>query len=134
MATQFYGLELQVEEVKVNESSQGSGSGYQFCFRLNFDNADYMASRLSLASCGGVAGVDGWDTLSPVKGSTLLRLFPLGFVFRPDLRISVTGSQLSRMYQEESLIDQSLQSVAKLRRPKINCTWPNVIHSSIPIS
>ena len=140
VATQFYGLSLQVEQVEMKESSQGSGSGsgsgsgYQFCFRLNFENSDYMASRLSLASCGGVAGIDGWDTLSPIKGSMLLRLFPLGFVFRPDLHISATGSQLSRMYPQESLMDQQLQTVAELRKPNIKCTWPNVSQVFININ
>ena len=127
MATEFYNLSLQVEEVKVEEVSQGSGSKYQFCFRLNFDNGDYMASRAEVASCGGVAGIDGWDTLSPIKCSTLLRLFPLAFVFQPDLNINATGSQLLRMYPQ-GLMNQRLDTVVKLRRPKINCTWPNVIH------
>ena len=130
VAEEFYGICLSVDEVAdPHKAVVYKGSGYQHCFRLNFNNADYMTSRQSQSS-----GIEmerkippfGWNTLGPVKHSTLLQLFPLAFVFGADLRISATGHQLARMYQPAALMHQPLQSVAKLRRPKISCTWPDV--------
>ena len=120
-----------MEELTSGEP-QESEEGYQFNFRLNFDNRDYMAGQKQGANSLELERV----ALSPTSGrpaqlqslssSTLLQLFPFTLIFRPDLKIIATGFQLKQMFANGILNGQELPNVARMRRPKLRLTWENV--------
>ena len=132
IAGDFYGIPLIIEQLPLGELVKGEG--FQFSFRLNFDNRDYLSSRQLIhsndiqlehkVSPGGSSG------LTPIQHSTLLTLFPFALVFRPDLCIIAAGNQLRRMYPDESLVHQPMHLVTKMRRPKVTMTWSNVSFAS----
>ena len=103
--------------------------GYQFLFRLNFDNRDYLTQKsvlngkcLELERMPSPAS----NNLSSLSSSILLQLFPFSLIFRKDLYIIGTGKQLKQMFCCAELIGQDLPSVARMRRPKLKPTWDNV--------
>lgn len=62
-----------------------------------------------------------------------MRLFPFAILFRSDLRIVKIGRQLKIMFPDDVLINQALPELAKMRRPKIELTWENVIRVSLAL-
>lgn len=139
IACDFYQIQLTVEALS-SGGPQESEEGYEFRFRLNFDNRDYMAGRhggaISLelermSICPSPSGrrdsCKGQDAgLGALSSSILLQLFPFTLIFRPDLRIIATGLQLKQMFASGSLNGQELPDVARMRRPKLRLTWDNV--------
>jgi len=144
IANDFYGIELTADELKSDEKLIKE-EGFQFRFRLNFNNRDYLASRLgssidlerlpsSSSSSKLVAAHQADDQLSPLSSNILLQLFPFTVIFRPpDLRIIDTGRQLKQMYPAGELIGQMLPEVARMRRPKLRLTWDNVLLDTTPL-
>lgn len=125
------------ELTPLNEPSS-TEDGYQFTFRLNFDNRDYMAGRqghcLALEKMSSSSDSSGCEGLAPLFSSTLLQLFPFTLIFRPDLQIIDSGRQLTQMFPEGTLVGQTLPDVSRMRRPKLRLTWDNVIASVIETS
>lgn len=131
IANDFYDLQLSVEELpQIKVASSFAEDGYQYRFRLNFDNRNYMADQqASRASCinlenASLSGAGG--ALEPLSSSLLMKLFPFTLVFRKDLQIIATGTQLKEMYAMGVLVGQSLPAVARMCRPKLCLTWENV--------
>ncbi|XP_057364672.1 soluble guanylate cyclase 89Db-like isoform X1 [Daphnia carinata] len=135
IANDFYGIQLAVEELPNTTFSQEES--YQFRFRLNFDNRDYMAGR---AACNGslelgrinisnrvsVKTIAAEKALTSLSSSILMQLFPFTLVFRPSLKIISAGRQLKNMFPGNTLIGQALPDVARIRRPKLLFTWDNL--------
>ena len=115
---------------QIREADSSAEDGYQYRFRLNFDNKNYMADQqASRTSCidlenASLSGVEG--ALEPLSSSLLMKLFPFTLVFRKDLQIIATGSQLKEMYPIGVLVGQYLPAVARMCRPKLCLTWDNV--------
>lgn len=136
IAHDFYGIPLAVEELPQKPFSKDEC--YQFWFRLNFNNRDYMADRSS-SSCSLDPGrlnfsmresekSNSQKALASLSSSVLMQLFPFTLVFRPDLKIISTGSQLKNMYPDNALVGQTLTDVARVRRPKLLLTWEAVMN------
>lgn len=135
IAHDFYGIPLTVEELPKKPFSKEEC--YQFWFRLNFNNRDYMADRSSSSSSLDPGRLNfsmreseksnSQKALASLSSSVLMQLFPFTLVFRPDLKIISTGSQLKNMYPDNALVGQTLLDVARLRRPKLLLTWENVM-------
>jgi len=102
--------------------------GYQFLFRLNFDNRDYLTQKSVLnGKCLELERMpSASNNLSSLSSSILLQLFPFSLIFRKDLYIIGSGKQLKQMFCCAELIGQDLPSVARMRRPKLKPTWDNV--------
>lgn len=132
IAHDFYGIKLTVEELPHKPFTKEEC--YQFWFRLNFDNRDYMACRstgsnsleLGRINLSSVNKTAPQKELASLSSTVLMQLFPFALVFRPDLKIISTGSQLKNMYPDNTLVGQGLADVARVRRPKLLITWENV--------
>jgi guanylate cyclase len=136
IAHDFYGIQLTVEEL--TKTPFNKEEGYQFRFRLNFDNRDYMTGRsacngslelgrINISSCGNASTMASENALASLSSSILMQLFPFTLVFRPDLQIIAVGRQLKQMFPDNTLVGQALPDVARVRRPKLLFTWDNVM-------
>lgn len=133
IATDFYGIELNVQQL-TDDQSFDADEGFQFKFRLNFNNRDYLVCRSANDGSGleldkradFLNKVGSRDSLVPLTSTILLQLFPFTLVFKSDMSIVSTGPQLRRLYPSAELRGKSLASVAKMRRPKVPLTWDNV--------
>lgn len=133
IAHDFYGIKLSVDELPQKPFTKEEC--YQFWFRLNFDNRDYMACRSTCKNSLGLGRINlssanktsGEKELASLSSSVLMQLFPFTLVFRPDLKVISAGSQLKNMYPHNTLVGQALVDVARVRRPKLLLTWENVL-------
>lgn len=71
-------------------------------------------------------------TLDSLSSKVLLRLFPFAIVFGPDLKIVSIGRQLKILFPNGGLINKALPELAKMRRPKVQLTWENVMFRRSP--
>jgi guanylate cyclase len=137
IAHDFYGIQLTVEEL--TKTPFNKEEGYQFRFRLNFDNRDYMTGRsacngslelgrINISSRGSASTMASEKALASLSSSILMQLFPFTLVFRPDLQIIAVGRQLKQMFPDNALVGQALPDVARVRRPKLLFTWDNVMN------
>ncbi|XP_046645351.1 soluble guanylate cyclase 89Db-like isoform X2 [Daphnia pulicaria] len=135
IAHDFYGIQLTVEEL--TKTPFNKEEGYQFRFRLNFDNRDYMTGRsacngslelgrINISSRGSAGTMASEKALASLSSSILMQLFPFTLVFRPDLQIIAVGRQLKQMFPDNALVGQALPDVARVRRPKLLFTWDNL--------
>ncbi|XP_065225641.1 soluble guanylate cyclase 89Da-like isoform X2 [Planococcus citri] len=88
-------------------------------FRLDFDNRQYLATRINSQTIN--------RKLDPVPCSVLLKLFPFGFMANKDLIITGIGEKLYQVYGSKTLIGKPFSECFRLRRPKgIPFTWNNI--------
>ncbi|XP_046441201.1 soluble guanylate cyclase 89Da-like [Daphnia pulex] len=137
VAADFYGLQLSMGHVPDEPCGNNEG-GYKYQIRLNFDNGDYMACKAiergaSMALerkanflTSTTANIQ-QESLPQLSSSILLQLFPFCLIFRSDLKIIAAGHQLKQMFLWRMLIGQILPDVARLRRPRLNLTWDNLV-------
>lgn len=137
IAHDFYGIQLAVEELPRKPCNKEEC--YQFIFRLNFDNGDYMADRMMaqnnlelerihLSNGDSTKRSSSQKALASLSSHVLMQLFPFSLVFRPDLKIISAGCQLKNLFPDDALVGQTLPNVSRMRRPKLLLTWGNVIH------
>lgn len=139
VAEDFYDIKLSVKELPAEPS--GKDECNQYRFRLNFNNRDWLASRESMNGSSlepekkmlGSSQPCIRQSLTSLSSNTLMRLFPFAILFRSDLRIVKIGRQLKIMFPDDVLINQALPELAKMRRPKIELTWENVIRVSLAL-
>ncbi|XP_046441203.1 soluble guanylate cyclase 89Da-like isoform X2 [Daphnia pulex] len=136
VATDFYGIRLAAGTFSQNTYGN-SEMGYQYRIRINFDNRDYMACKT--IEHGAMAlerkanfltsttANDYQEPLPQLSSSILLQLFPFCLIFSSDLKIIAVGCQLRLMFSRRMLIGQILPDVARLRRPRLNLTWDNLV-------
>lgn len=132
IAKDFYNLELTLQELPRNKTISFTEDGYQFRFRLNFNNRDYMAdqqaSRTACINLDMSVNARNPQALAPLSSFVLMQLFPFTLVFRKDLQIIAVGVQLLEMFPAEVLVSQPLPTVARMCRPKLSLTWDNVTY------
>lgn len=136
VAMDVYGLRLSVQGKLPDVPHESNQEGYQYQFRLNFDNRNYMLVKMCKSiACGAVErerkinicpSAESRKPLAQLSSCILLQLFPFSLVFRSDMRAISVGCQLTRMFSGRPLLGKPLSDVARLRRPKINFTWENV--------
>ena len=132
IATDFYGIELDIQPLTDEHSDLDEG--FRFRFRLNYNNRDYLMCRaagdgsgLELERRGDFfKRVGNRDNLTSLSSTILLQLFPFTLVFKRDMSILTTGPQLRRLYPSAGFPGRSLAEVARMRRPKVALTWDNV--------
>ncbi|XP_032778265.1 soluble guanylate cyclase 89Db isoform X3 [Daphnia magna] len=124
IAEDYFGIQLDVTELPSEPSGEDEYNQYRF--RLNFNNRDYLASQKYMN--GSNLGLERkMMAATPLSSNTLLQLFPFGLIFRSDLKIISTGKQLKIMFPDKGLFGQALPGIAKMRRPKVDLTWDNVL-------
>lgn len=134
VATDFYGIRLSM--TAISENPYGCNDvGYQFRIRLNFDNRNYMACKtiekgaMALERKGNFLQSTNCrkEPSTELSSRTLLKLFPFSLIFSQDLKIMSVGYLMKQIFSSRMLIGQILPEVARLRRPRLNLTWENVI-------
>ncbi|EFX79271.1 hypothetical protein DAPPUDRAFT_245123 [Daphnia pulex] len=136
VAIDFYGIRLAAGTFSQN-SYDNIEMGYQYRIRINFDNRDYMACKAIEHGAMALERKANFlasttakvyqEPLPQLSSSILLQLFPFSLIFRSDLKIIAVGCQLRLMFSRRMLIGQILPDVARLRRPRLNLTWDNLV-------
>ncbi|XP_057364674.1 soluble guanylate cyclase 89Da-like [Daphnia carinata] len=136
VAKDFYDLHISTPLLpdKPNENNE---EGLKYQIRLNFDNRNYMACKamengaIALERKGNFLGNlkcnKQHKPLTELSSGILLQLFPFSMIFRLDLKIISVGYQLKQLFSRRKLIGQSLPEVARLRRPRLNLSWENLV-------
>ena len=139
VATDVFGIRLSLQGKLPDAPQESNEEGYQYRIRLNFDNRDYMAVKACKSITQGAialerkimstacSSTDCCDSLSQLSSGILLQLFPFSLVFRSDMKTISAGNQLKRMYSNRAFLGTPLPEVARLRRPRVNFSWENVI-------
>ncbi|XP_045029209.1 soluble guanylate cyclase 89Db isoform X3 [Daphnia magna] len=134
VATDFYGIRLSM--TAISENPYGCNDvGYQFRIRLNFDNRNYMACKtiekgaMALERKGNFLQSTNCrkEPSTELSSRTLLKLFPFSLIFSQDLKIMSVGYLMKQIFSSRMLIGQILPEVARLRRPRLNLTWENLV-------
>ncbi|KAI9562214.1 hypothetical protein GHT06_013179 [Daphnia sinensis] len=134
VAMDFYGIRLSMTAISQNPY-ECNEVGYQFRIRLNFDNRNYMACKaiengaMALERKGNFLGTTACrkESSTDLSSRILLQLFPFSLVFSPDLKIISVGHLMKQIFSSSMLIGQILPQVARLRRPRLNLTWKNLV-------
>ena len=90
IAKDFYGIaDISFHELPQSPIDERSETyDYKHLLRVNFDNRDYLADQAMLKGLV-TPSID--ESLSPVPGRIMMKLFPFTLVFRSDLTIIEIG-------------------------------------------
>ncbi|EFX75362.1 hypothetical protein DAPPUDRAFT_107984 [Daphnia pulex] len=113
VAADFYGLQLLMGHVPDEPCAIEHGASMTLVRKANF----LTSTTANIQQ----------ESLPQLSSSILLQLFPFCLIFRFNLKIIAAGNQLKQMFLWRMLIGQILPDVARLRRPRLNLTWDNLV-------
>lgn len=120
IADEIYNIHLKMRILEESHSAAGCKS-VLVRFRLDFDNAGYIASKMEKRTYLERISLPDFHCFF------LLKLFQFGVIFAEDMKILGVGEKLLSLWGFEHVLGNNITDHFRLRRPKgIPFTWKNV--------